>query len=91
MKICVLENFLKFKISKANVDFRLQTRNQSVIKATDYITPVCCSTVLSSTSMGLKRIPKILKNREKQIKKNTHTTVNNFTITSLELRRTIVQ
>ena len=91
MKTCVLENFLKFKISKANVDYRLQTRNQCVIKATDYITPVCSSTVLSSTSMGLTRIQKILKNREKQIKKNRHTTVNNFTITSLELRRTIVQ
>ena len=41
MKICILENFSKFKISKANVDFRLYTRNQSVVtdfrKATDYI------------------------------------------------------
>ena len=68
MKICVLENFLKFKISKANVDFRLQTTNQSVEKATDYITPVRSKAVLSNRNMCPKRQPKCLKNRKK-----THT------------------
>ena len=72
MKICVLKNFSKFKISKSNVHFRLQTKNQSVVKAADYITPVCNSEVLSNRNNGLKRIPKFLKNREKkQNKKNT--------------------
>ena len=69
MKICVLENFLKFKISKANVDFRLQTTNQSVEKATDYITPVRSKAGLTNRNMGPKRQPKFLKNR----KKNIHT------------------
>ena len=68
-----------------------KARNQSVVKATDYITPVRCSAVLSNGNMGLKWIPRFLKQ-----KKNAHThtyttTVNNFTITSFKLTRGIAQ
>ena len=60
MKICVIENFSKFKINKANVNFSLWTRNQSAVKSTDYIEPARSSAVLPNSNIGLKRIPKFL-------------------------------
>lgn len=40
MKVRLIKNFSKLKIAKANVNSRLKTRNQSLVKAIDYITPV---------------------------------------------------
>ena len=39
MKSHFIEKFSKFKVSKANINIRLQARDQYVVKATDYITP----------------------------------------------------
>ena len=53
IEICIIENFSKFEITKANINIILYTRNQSVAKATDYIT-----TVLPNRNIGLKGVPK---------------------------------
>ena len=42
-----------------------KTRNQSEVKATYYITPVRSSAVLSNGNMGLKWIPRFLKQKKK--------------------------
>ena len=83
------------KISKVNVNFKLQARNQSVVKAIFYITPVRSSAVLSNTNIDLRHIPIFLKTERKKPDKtkNTHTqtTVKSFTITTFKLRRVISQ
>ena len=67
------------KISKANVYFKLYTRNQSVVKAIFYITTACSSAVLSYTNIDLKCIytnflkKKREKKRLKTKQKHTHT------------------
>ena len=45
------------------MSIRLLTRNQSVVKATYYITPVRSSAVLSNTNVDLKCIPKDFLNK----------------------------
>ena len=63
IEICIIENFSKFEITKANINIILYTRNQSVAKATDYIT-----TVLPNRNIGLKLVPKSKKKTHKMRK-----------------------
>ena len=73
MKIQFIENFSKFKTTKASANFRLQNRNQSVLEAKDYIALVAHYFLIGTFTLSIHQ----------NVKRNTP--VNNFTMIDMKL------